>query len=155
MEILRFLPRLNKRNDGQKGDGKSRKPTVFLVDDRSSDDSLLVRQLKTLGFSCSFARSIQEAKARLCVDVFDIVLSKLRMNGGTAYELRPLLIDRPTSLFYSLAVEEDCWWIPGVRRGIECLGEPALRPEEFFKTLVLIAGAETAGTGADPVAPAN
>ncbi|HVB99451.1 MAG TPA: hypothetical protein VNJ12_09015 [Candidatus Dormibacteraeota bacterium] len=121
---------------------------VLLVDDTSSDGSLLVKQLKTIGFRCSFARSFEEAKARLCAEDFNIVLSKLSMNGGTAYELRPLLIGRPISLFYSLSVEQDCWWIPGVREGVECLGEPALRPDDFLQLLVVAAGCTSTGTAA-------
>lgn len=112
---------------------------VLLVDDKDSEGTHLVSQLKALGFSCSMAQSFSEAKDRLAAEDFDVVLSKLSLNGGTAYELRPLLVGRPTSLFYSLAVEQDCWWIPGVRYGTECLGEPALRPEDFFRALVLVA----------------
>ena len=141
---------------GKQGeDREPRKPKVLLVDDGSSEGSLLVKQLKTLGFRCSFAQSFDEAKALLEAQDFDVVLSKLSMNGGTAYELRPLLIGRPSSLFYSLAVEEDCWWIPGVRGGNECMGDPALRPEDFFRALVYIVGAATADLARGSAAPAN
>ena len=95
------------------------------------------------------------APSRALAEEFDVVLSKLSMNGGTAYELRPLLIGRPSSLFYSLAVEEDCWWIPGVRGGNECMGDPALRPEDFFRALVYIVGAATADLARGSAAPAN
>ena len=111
---------------------------LLIVNDAGSDSSLLVKRLTRLGFSCSFSRSFEEAKSRLSTEDFDVVLSKLRINGGTAYELRPLLTGRSSSLFYSLSVEENCWWIPGVRGGRECLGEAALRPEDFFKVLVKI-----------------
>lgn len=110
---------------------------VLLVDDRISEGSVLGKQLQSLGFQCTFAHSFEEAKAKLNSDAFELVLSKISIGQGTAYELRPLLINRPISLFYSLAVEQDCWWIPGVRRGKECLGEPALRPDEFFKEVVV------------------
>jgi hypothetical protein len=108
---------------------------ILIVNDNDYDGSLLVKRLISLGFSCSFARSFEEAKARLSAEDFDVVLSKLSMNGGTAYELRPFLTGRPSSLFYSLSVEENGWWIPGVRGGRECLGEAALRPDDFFKFL--------------------
>ena len=100
---------------------------ALLVNDQESRSSLPVKQLNTLGFYCSFAHSFEEAKARLSGEDFEIVLSRLSINGGAAYELRPLLIGRPTSLFYSLSVQQGCWWIPGVRHGTECTGEPALR----------------------------
>lgn len=109
---------------------------ALLVDDQASKSSLLVKQLNKLGFSCVFAHSFEEAKAKLSGENFDIVLSRLSIDGGNAYELRPLLVGRPTSLFYSLSVQQGCWWIPGVRSGTECMGEPALRPEDFFKSLV-------------------
>lgn len=114
---------------------KSEIRKALLVNDQDSSSYLLVNQLKKLGFSCSFARSFEEAKEKLSGEDFEIVLSRLSINGGTAYELRPLLIGRPTSLFYSLSVQQGGWWIPGVRLGTECLGEPALRPEEFFNFL--------------------
>jgi hypothetical protein len=112
---------------------------ALLVDDNGADRSLLVKRLRTLGFSCYFAHSFYEAKTQLTTEVFEVVLSRISIKGGTAYELRPLLLGRPSSLFYSLAVEQDCWWIPGVRRGKECLGEPALRPEDFFRALAPVA----------------
>lgn len=108
---------------------------ALLVNDQDANSSLLVKQLKKLGFSCLIAHSFDEAKEKLSGEDFDLVLSRLSINGGNAYELRPLLVGRPTSLFYSLSVQQGCWWIPGVRSGIECMGEPALRPEDFFRAL--------------------
>lgn len=118
---------------------------ALLVNDQDSNSSLLAKQLTTLGFSCSMAHSFEEAKTKLSQEDFDLVLSRLSINGGTAYELRPLLVGRPTSLFYSLAVQQGCWWIPGVRQGTECMGEPAMRPEDFFRSLTSATAHSQAG----------
>ena len=155
MATKKLLPKIDDPDGEQGTEMEPRKPKALLVDDRNSDGSLLVKQLKTLGFLCAFARSFDEAKTRLAAEDFDVVLSKLSMHGGTAYELRPLLIGRPTNLFYSLPVEQDCWWIPGVRQGNECLGDPALRPEDFFRALVYIVGAPTADAARGTEPPAN
>lgn len=155
MRTNRFLSGIHKVQGASDGDAETGKPTILLVDEGISEVSPLVEKLKMIGFCCFYAPSLERAKQRLSAEVFDIVLSKLKLRGGTAYELRPLLMGRPTSLFYSLAVEQDCWWIPGVRRGTECLGEPALRPEEFFKTLVLAASEALAGAGGSASSPAN
>lgn len=108
---------------------------ALLVNDQDSNSAVLVKQLKKLGFSCFFAHSFEEAKTKLLGEDFDVVLSRLSIDGGTAYELRPLLVGRPASLFYSLTLQQGCWWIPGVRHGTECVGEPALRPEELFRSI--------------------
>lgn len=108
---------------------------ALLVNDQDSGSSLLVKQLAQLGFACFFAHSFDEAKSKLSEENFSLVLSRLSIDGGSVYELQPLLVGRPTSLFYSLAVQQGCWWIPGVRLGAECMGEPAMRPEDFFKSI--------------------
>jgi hypothetical protein len=108
---------------------------VLLVDENASTVTHLVRRLEEMGCQCFIARSYNEARARLAIGNFDLVLSKIKMPGGNAYGLRGLLLGRPTTLFYSHAVEDGCWWIPGVRNGSECYSEPALRPSEFFRVL--------------------
>jgi hypothetical protein len=113
----------------------SERVRVLLVDENATPVSRLVRYLEELGCHCSFVRSYKEASSWLAASPFDLVLSKINMAGGTAYGLRGLLLGRPTSLFYSHAVEDGCWWIPGVRQGSECWGEPALRPADFFHVL--------------------
>lgn len=108
---------------------------LLIVNDNGCEGSPLVKRLNGMGYSCSSAHSYDEAKTLISAEHFDVVLCKLSMNDGTAYELRPMLAGRPSSLFYSLSVDEDCWWIPGVRNGRQCLGEAALRPDDFFNVL--------------------
>jgi hypothetical protein len=49
-----------------------------------------------------------------------------------------LLSGSRITLFYALPVEEGCWWVPVLRIGDECIGEPALRPHEFSIVLDVI-----------------
>jgi hypothetical protein len=35
------------------------------------------------------------------------------------------------SIFYTFPVENDCWWLPALRRGQDCHGSPAFRRNEF------------------------
>jgi CheY-like chemotaxis protein len=108
---------------------------VLLVDENLSEVSNLVRYLKDLGCSCSFARSYTAASALLRNRRFDLVLSKFGLPGGNIQELPNRLVGGRASLFYFYAVEVGCWWIPRVRSGWECWGETALRPGEFVDAL--------------------
>lgn len=40
-----------------------------------------------------------------------------------------------TTLFFFQAVEESCWWLPGLRLGRNCFGSCALRRSEFITSL--------------------
>jgi hypothetical protein len=35
------------------------------------------------------------------------------------------------SIFYTFPVENDCWWLPVLRKGQDCHGSPAFRRNEF------------------------
>jgi hypothetical protein len=56
-------------------------------------------------------------------------------------------------IFSALPVESGCWWLPVVRDGRPCFGEPALRSAEFKEALDQIlargaaGGANAAGKG--------
>ena len=108
---------------------------VLLVDENLSEVSHLVRHLKDLGCTCSFARSYGAASALLRKRRFDLVLSKFGLPGGNIHELPNQLVGGHASLFYFYAVEVGCWWVPRVRSGQECWGEAALRPGEFVHAL--------------------
>lgn len=47
-------------------------------------------------------------------------------------------------IFSALPVENGCWWLPVVRNGRLCFGEPALRSAEFKEALDQILAQETA-----------
>jgi hypothetical protein len=49
-----------------------------------------------------------------------------------------LLAGQRVSMFYMRPVEEDCWWLPVLRNGENCLGTPAIRTSGFTYVLVEI-----------------
>jgi len=66
---------------------------------------------------------------------FDIVLTMHRIEGSSTDWLGAALSGSRTTLFYALPVEVGCWWVPVLRVGAKCVGEPALRPREFSHLL--------------------
>jgi hypothetical protein len=104
---------------------------VLLVDENLSGMSHVAAYLRSLGCLCSFARSLPEAHALLLGEKFNLVLTKFVLSGGGCHDLVAQLAGDDSSLFYYFAVEDSCLWIPRVRSGEECWGEPALRPGEF------------------------
>lgn len=122
---------------------------VLVVDENCSRVSPLVRFLKDLGCSCFFARSYTDASALLGKRRFDVVLTKFGLRGGDIRDLPNRLIGGKASLFYFYAVEVGCWWIPRVLFGRECLGEPALKPIEFVKTIREIVTGTVGDVGVD------
>jgi hypothetical protein len=84
---------------------------------------------------CHFARSQQEVAELTDLRKFDIVLSTIRVPGGSAHGLVDLLSGSRACVFYSLCVEEGHWWLPALRFGKDCFGTAALRGNEFVHVL--------------------
>ncbi len=81
------------------------------------------------------AHSFDEAVALLREAPFDLVLSDLDLPDGKGSRLIPCLLGTEASLFFSVEVEDGCWWLPGVVRGEGHWGAEALRPPEFLRLL--------------------
>jgi hypothetical protein len=106
---------------------------VLLVGESAKGSSFLSRQLERHGCCCWFASSMQEALSLVDRHAFHLVLGTSPMQQ--ANPLLSLLGDSDCNVFYSLPVEDGCWWLPLVRNGRKCLGTPALRPSEFVGLL--------------------
>lgn len=106
---------------------------VLLVGESAKGSSFLSQQLERHGCHCWFARSIQEALSLVDLHEFHLVLSTSPLQQTNP--ILPLLRHSDCSVFYSLPVEDGCWWLPLVRNGSKCLGAPALRPSEFIGLL--------------------
>lgn len=89
------------------------------------------------GCQSHFAKSEGEVAELLIAREFDIVVSTLRISGGSLRRLVALLLGSRASLFYPLRVEEGYWWLPVLMLGKECLGTPALRAAEFVHVLAV------------------
>jgi hypothetical protein len=84
---------------------------------------------------CHFARSQQEVTEISDLRKFDIVLSTIRIPGGSIHQLVDLLSGSRASVFCSLSVEEGHWWLPALRFGKDCFGTAALRGNDFVRVL--------------------
>lgn len=84
---------------------------------------------------CHFAQSQQEVAEIPNLREFDIVLSTIRVPGGSIHGLVDLFSGSHASVFCSLSVEKGHWWLPALRFGKDCLGTAALRGNEFVRVL--------------------
>ena len=110
-------------------------PQVLLVGHGPAGAGCLLERLHHWGCECRFASNIEEARALLGAHAFDLVLSEFHLEDGTAYPLIALAQVARTTLFFSQAVEDSCWWLPAVEQGRACLGRGAFRPNEFSRVL--------------------
>jgi hypothetical protein len=106
-----------------------------VVGDSVKGSSGLSRRLAAWGAVCRFAGSYKEACRLLGQHTFDLVLSEVSLPDGSAFRLIPLLVGLPTSFFSFHAVENGWWWLPLVKFGKQCAGEPALRTSEFMRVI--------------------
>lgn len=111
--------------------------------------SALLRRLLAGGAQCRFAASYQAARSLLEGQTFDLIVSELRLTESSALDLIPLVESLPTDLFCIVAAESGAWWLPLVREGKHCTGEPALRGPEFGRILDDLLGESGAGNGLD------
>ena len=117
-----------------------RRPKALLIGETPQGSSHLAKRLQGRGFKCVFARSYEEARSLLRAQGFDLVLSPLRIAGGSAFSLVSLLEGSATTLFFFEPVENSCWWLPALRNGHNCFGSSALLPSEFVPLLDEIIG---------------
>jgi hypothetical protein len=110
---------------------EERKPSVLLIGEDPQSCSDLARRLEERGCECQFAPSYEDAIGLLSREEFDLVLTRMRLCGQSLYPLIHRLEGTRTSLFYSLPVEDGCWWLPALRHGQDYFGCAALRPAEF------------------------
>jgi hypothetical protein len=114
---------------------KTKVVKVLLIDENPQRSSYLTERLVKKGCGHEFANSLGEAVSRIRANDYDLVLSATRLRDGGAFLLMDLLEGSNVTLFYFHAVEEGCWWLPGLRRGRKCFGSSAVRPSDFVPML--------------------
>ncbi len=78
-------------------------PTILVVDDERVQAETLRNVLALEGFAVTVATSVEDARTSARSRAFDLVISDLRMPGGTGLDLyRALSADRPDLLFFLL-----------------------------------------------------
>ena len=93
--------------------------------------SLLEAYLLKRGCDTCFATSQKNALELLQGYRFDLVLSEFMLSDGTAYQLMPPLRGTDTTMFFSNAVVDGCWWINAIYEGKDHSEDPAMRPAQF------------------------
>lgn len=123
--------------------------SVLLVGSCARKSSPLGRHLLRRGCSLSLAAGKKEAIELLQHRQFDLVLSAFRLRDGTASELKAPFRGTDTTMFFSYAVEDSCWWITAMYRGQDRSEEAAMRPKEFTILLDEILSKKSSTSKAD------
>lgn len=110
-------------------------PRILLVGDSETRPFHLAERLTEWGGECQFASCRSDVVALIRSQRFDLILSRMRLSDGSAFELIPLVNGRPISLFSYLPTKDGCWWLPLVRSGAECSSGPALQDHVFMQML--------------------
>jgi hypothetical protein len=115
---------------------RNRERKVLLIGASAPASSYLADRLRARGFKCELATSYEAACSLLGAQEFCVVLSPTRLRTKSLLPLMNLLEGSDVTLFYAERVEEGCWWLPALRRGVECFGSCAVRPSEFVSMLI-------------------
>ena len=91
--------------------------SVLLVGNCARKSSALGRHLLKRGCKLSLAAGKKEAIEVLQHRRFDVVLCGFLLPDGSAYELMTPLRNTDTTMFFSFAVEDSCWWITAMLQG--------------------------------------
>lgn len=108
---------------------------VLLVGQTAHSSLRLVQWLEDRACQCHFAGSCKDACACFSRIRFDFVLSHYELPDRRAYPILKRLIGSTTTLFFSVAVENGCLWVPTLTRGKRWHASSALRPIEFADIL--------------------
>jgi DNA-binding NtrC family response regulator len=125
--------------------------SALLVGERWQTSSPLAIHLEKHGYRCGFAKSYDAAHKIISHERVDVILSPLHLSDRSVFRLLGSLEGTGTTLFYFLAVEDGCWWLPALRRGQNCFGCGALRSSEFLATLDEILDATAQAEPEQPV----
>ena len=106
-------------------------PSILLVGRSGSWGALILRSVRKFRSEVSFVAphllTPEYARARN----YGIILLDSTVPPEQRRRLVSGLAGSETSIFYTLPVENGCWWLPVLRRGQDCHGTPAFRRNEF------------------------
>jgi hypothetical protein len=108
---------------------------VLLIRKSQTALSALIDRLGGSGCEYRLATSNREVGVLLDNHGFDLILGPIRLHDESLYPLIRQLDASRTTLFFSQAVENGCWWLPALWRGSYCFGAPAYRSGEFVTVL--------------------
>jgi len=106
---------------------------VLLISETEHGCSNLRRKLEARGCECRFGSSLLEAAALFGKSSFHLVISTIPFHQYDQLLIK--LSQLPSTVFQCFMVEDGCWWLPLAKDARPCMGEPALRANEFMGAL--------------------
>ncbi len=106
-------------------------PSVLLVGRNGSWGSVVLKSLQKFGCELTFEPPHKVTPAFAKSGLYDFILLDSTVPPEQRRELTAALAGSNVSVFYTFPVEYGCWWLPALRRGKDCRGEPAFRRQEF------------------------
>ncbi|HLJ22539.1 MAG TPA: hypothetical protein VKT71_00445 [Candidatus Acidoferrales bacterium] len=110
-------------------------PSVLLVGRNGSWGATVLKSLAKFGSKTSFVAQDAVTPRVVIQGAFDVVLLDSTVSPDQRRRLASELAGSATSVFYTFPVENGCWWLPALRRGQDCHGDPAFRRNEFVDEL--------------------
>jgi hypothetical protein len=104
---------------------------VLLVGRSGSWSSRARMPLEHFGSELSFAAPQVVTPKFVRNGAYNLLLLDSTVPPAQRRLLAAKLAGSEVSIFYSFPVEDDCWWVPALRRGQDCHGAPAFRRKEF------------------------
>ena len=106
---------------------------VLLFGEGGRASSSLLHYLEQSGCRCYIAASVEEALTLSEYHAFHLILSSRSLRETS--RVLALCGESDCTGFFFLPVEDGGWWVPLMRHGQKCLGEPAARRSEFLGLL--------------------
>ena len=119
-------------------------PSVLLVGRNGSWGSVVLGSLRKFECEVSYEFPQRATPEFAKAGRYDLILLDSTVSSDQRRELAAALSGSGASIFYTFPVEYGCWWLPALRSGEDCHGEPAFRRSEFTQELERILGSLTA-----------
>ncbi len=106
-------------------------PSVLLVGRSGSWGTLALKSLEKFGTELFFAAPQTVTPEYVRKIECNLILLDSTVPPDQRRRLASELTGSNVSIFYTVPVENGCWWLPTLRHGQDCHGTPAFRRNEF------------------------
>jgi hypothetical protein len=117
----------------------ARSNSALIVGYEAQPAIALAKWLEARGWRSHCELSAGEAFRLLGEVPFDLILSSMKMEPELRLRLVTASLEAGSSLFFSLAVEYGCWWLPTVRMGEHSIRPAAFQSSELADNILLLA----------------
>jgi hypothetical protein len=104
---------------------------VLLVGRNGSWGATVLRSFEKFGSALSYVTPQTATPEYVKNGAFHLILLDSTVSADQRRRLAFELAGSNVSIFYTFPVENGCWWLPALRRGLDCHGAPAFRRNEF------------------------